>query len=84
MKTTSVADLKAHLSRYLRRVEQGEEIVVTSHRHPVARLLPVEPSALLRASPAARPWTDWNKIRGVKPLKPVDPVALLLEDRARR
>ncbi len=37
---TSVRELKDHLSDYLRRVQQGEEIVVTSHNRPVAKLVP--------------------------------------------
>jgi len=38
---TSVRELKDHLSDYLRRVQQGEEIVVTSHSRPVAKLVPL-------------------------------------------
>lgn len=36
----SVRELKSHLSQYLKRVRAGEDVVITSHRHPVARLLP--------------------------------------------
>lgn len=42
MKKTSVADLKARLSEYLERVEQGERIVICRHNKPVAELAPVE------------------------------------------
>jgi len=38
---TSIRDLKDHLSNYLRRVQRGEEIIVTSHRRPVVKLVPV-------------------------------------------
>jgi prevent-host-death family protein len=31
-----VAELRAHLSRYLMQVRQGAEIVVTDHGHPIA------------------------------------------------
>jgi prevent-host-death family protein len=41
MKTAAVAELKARLSRYLRRVKAGEEILVTERNVPVARLTPV-------------------------------------------
>lgn len=37
----TVRELKNHLSEYLRRAEAGEEIIVTSRKRPVARLLPV-------------------------------------------
>ena len=46
MKTAPVARLKAELSRYLRLVKSGEEILVTEHRVPVARLVPIEPGEL--------------------------------------
>jgi len=37
---TSIRDLKNHLSQYLRRAQRGEEIIVTSHNRPVAKLIP--------------------------------------------
>ena len=37
----SVRDLRQHLSRYLRRVERGERLVVTERRRPVALLGPL-------------------------------------------
>lgn len=36
-----VAELKARLSAYLDKVKAGEEVVVTEHGRPVARLVPV-------------------------------------------
>lgn len=33
--------LKSNLSGYLEAVKNGKEIIVTSHRHPIARLIPV-------------------------------------------
>jgi prevent-host-death family protein len=41
MEHVSVRDLRQHLSRYLRRVEQGEHLVVTERRRPVAMLGPL-------------------------------------------
>ncbi len=37
-----IADLKAHLSQYLKRVESGEEIIVADRGRPVARLVPTK------------------------------------------
>ena len=37
----SVRDLKEHLSHYLRAVQAGEAVLVTSHNRPVARIEPV-------------------------------------------
>jgi prevent-host-death family protein len=36
-----IRELRAHLSRYVERVKDGEEIVVTEHGRPVARLVPL-------------------------------------------
>jgi prevent-host-death family protein len=37
-----IRELRASLSRYVERVKQGEEITVTEHGRPVARLVPLE------------------------------------------
>jgi prevent-host-death family protein len=42
MNDVSVRDLKNSLSQYLRRVQDGEEIIVVSRRRPVARLSPLQ------------------------------------------
>jgi prevent-host-death family protein len=42
MGTFNVHDAKTHLSRLLRRVEAGEEIVIARGGRPVARLVSVE------------------------------------------
>ncbi len=39
----AVRELKDHLSEYLKRAKNGEELVVTSHGKPVARLAPLAP-----------------------------------------
>jgi prevent-host-death family protein len=41
MDTVSVRELRQHLSRYLRRVAEGERLVVTERRRPVAILGPL-------------------------------------------
>ena len=77
MKTAAVAELKAHLSRYLSRVKAGEEILVTERRVPVARLVPVAPGAeglqelrdlerqgLIRLGTGALPKGFWKLARG--------------------
>ncbi len=42
MKPVNVHEAKTHFSRLLRRVEQGEEMVIARGGRPVARLVPVE------------------------------------------
>src|SRR5207249_2445457 len=44
MKTISVSEAKARLSYWLRRVRGGEAVVIESHGHPVARLVPAAAS----------------------------------------
>lgn len=46
MSQVGVRELKNQLSRYLKRVQEGEEIIVTDHGRSVARLLPVITSDL--------------------------------------
>lgn len=73
-----VRDLKARLSEYLRRVSQGQTVIITDHGRPVGRLSPVDQpleerlKALQDAGLVA-----WN---GQK-LKPVPPAAVNRSDR---
>ncbi|HXO42378.1 MAG TPA: type II toxin-antitoxin system prevent-host-death family antitoxin [Thermoanaerobaculia bacterium] len=41
MRTTGVTELKASLSEMLARVKSGEEILITEHGRPIARLMPL-------------------------------------------
>ena len=83
MESVSVATLKSRLSYYLQAVKKGREIMVTSHDHPVARLLPLEkrPPAF-EVIPAAKPIASLRKVKGIK--LEFDPVDYLLEDRRSR
>ena len=55
-----IRDLKDRLSEYLRLVSEGEEVVITLHKRPVARIVPVgdvpesEADAIARLN--ALPW----------------------------
>jgi prevent-host-death family protein len=56
MVTVSLAQAKAHLSELLDKVETGEDVVITRHGRPVARLsaaappkLPLRPLSAFRA-----------------------------------
>lgn len=83
MTTVNVATLKEKLSHYLARVQKGEEITVTSHRHPVARLMPTD-APREHIIPATRPVKDLLKIKGVKCRGSVSAVEMLIADRRRR
>jgi len=41
MRSTNIADLRNHLTRYLREVRSGEEIVVLDRRRPIAKIVPL-------------------------------------------
>ena len=49
MSQVGVRELKDRLSGYLKRVQSGEEIVVTERGRSVARIVPVKTSSLQRA-----------------------------------
>lgn len=49
MTEIGVAELRQDASRWLRRVEQGETIVVTNHGRPVAQLGPITATSGLAA-----------------------------------
>jgi prevent-host-death family protein len=79
MKTIGVAELKAHLSRELRRVAMGESILVTDHSRPIAVLRPL-PSGL----PLAQAATEPLKLPDVSPLIASDPLDYLEAERGDR
>ena len=41
MHTVGAFEAKTHFSALLERVEKGEQIVVTKHGHPVAKIVPI-------------------------------------------
>lgn len=52
MTEVGVHEAKTHLSRLLRRVAAGEEIVITSGGRPAARLVPIKPQERIFGSEA--------------------------------
>jgi len=83
MLTVNVATLKEKLSHYLGLVKNGQEVVVTSHRHPVARILPSASSSAQIIEPS-RPVKDVLKVKGVRRRPSISAVDTLLADRRRR
>lgn len=90
MATAGVRDLKNNLSRYLRRVAEGERILVTDHGRVVAELSPPTlqrrralPSGAIRAPlEPGHPFADWPKGEGIE-LPPGTAAQLIDEDRGR-
>jgi len=48
----SIKDLKNNLSAYIKKVQLGEELIITLHHHAVAKLVPITEEAVAE--------TDWN------------------------
>jgi antitoxin (DNA-binding transcriptional repressor) of toxin-antitoxin stability system len=78
-----LSDALKKLSNHLGLVREGQEVLVTSHRHRVARILPAAaPDA--QVTEPSRPVKDLKKIKGIKPRHLVSAAKRLLEDRRRR
>lgn len=77
-----IAELKSHLSSYLKRVRSGEEITVTERDTPVARILPFKKDKeTLVLIPAKEPWKTLSNMVIPPALPGIDSLKLLLEDR---
>jgi len=83
MESVNVATLKQKLSEYLRRVEEGDEIDVTSHRRHIARLIPA-PGFGARVRGPIQPLTRLRAIRGVTARPGFSAVESLATDRRAR
>ena len=80
----SVAVLKQKLSNYLHLVEEGEELVVTAHRRPVARVIPHADTGQRIRTPI-RPPRILARLKGIRlALSGRTAVDTLLEERVRR
>jgi prevent-host-death family protein len=67
--TVGVGELRQNLSKYLRRVEHGERLVVTDRNRPIAELGPVSRGGTLdrliaegKVIPPSRPALDFTPI----------------------
>lgn len=37
----SISEVKSHFSKYLKLIQEGETVIITSHQHPIAQLVPL-------------------------------------------
>ena len=87
MKTVNVAELKSHLSHYLRLVQKGERVVVTHRDQPVAELVPRRKKQLTvwerlaAVGKCTLPTRSLKGLRFSKLLKPVPIQKILAEVR---
>jgi prevent-host-death family protein len=78
MEHVSVRELRQHLSRYLRRVEKGEHLLVTERRRPVAMLGPLPENAdildlMIATGEATAPIGDLLELADPRPAPPGAP-----------
>jgi len=85
MRSVKIAELKDHLSRELRAVERGAEVVVTDRDRPIARIVPMgpaEPTIVVR--PAGRAFAPFRRKRFSPARWASSSTELLLEERQGR
>lgn len=77
-----VAELKAHLSAYLKKVREGQTLIVHDRDTPIARIEPITALEGLIVRKATKRWEDikWP----ARPKKKTDSLAVLLELRKDR
>jgi len=44
MLSVGIRELKTNLSKYLKRIKQGETLIITEHGKPIGRIIPEGPS----------------------------------------
>jgi prevent-host-death family protein len=80
MKPVGIAELKAHLSRYVHAVRKGETVTVLDRKEPVARIVPIV--AGRRALQTQRATRLLRDVALPPPLPGrIDSLAALLEER---
>jgi prevent-host-death family protein len=82
MKRVGIAELKAHLSEFLRSVRAGRTLTVLDRDTPVARIVPYQAVAPIEIRRATRKASTLRLPPA--PSAPTDSLAVLLDDRASR
>ena len=63
-----IAELKAHLSEYVRAAQKGKEVVIKDRETEVAKIVPIrERSLAFRVIPASRPSKGIDDMAGFRP-----------------
>lgn len=84
MTKVKIAEFKSRLSKYLRQVRMGGEVVVMDRDTPIARVVPIETltkKQKLIIRPAKGSLKDWAKLSIPPALPGVDSLQALLADR---
>ena len=75
MTTLGAFEAKTHLASLLERVERGEEISITKHGRPVARLVPAARTSSVRVQEVIAKLKHSRKGRRLAPLRAKDLIA---------
>ena len=82
-----VRDLRNNLSRYLAGVREGDEVIVTDHGRPVARIISIDAStdrlAELVAAGLVKPASRRTRIAPAERIKPKGSVSDLVAEQRR-
>lgn len=85
METVKIAELRNRLSEFLRAVEKGVEVVVTDRDRPIARIVPVRPSARqIRIRPPKHPFATVRDKHYLPANWKINSTELLLQERQQR
>jgi prevent-host-death family protein len=74
MRSANIADLRNHLTRYLKEVRAGQEIIIRDRQLPIAKIVPLAPdgdaedsalvaAGLMRRAERALPASFWRACR---------------------
>ena len=74
MESIGLFEAKTHLSELIARAERGEEVVITRHNKPVARLVP------MGREPAENPLRQLAALEGLQAFEPIELPGLTLAD----
>ena len=66
MESIGLFEAKTHLSELIARAERGEEVVITRHNKPVARLVP------MGRAPGTDPQRQLSALQGLQAFEPID------------
>lgn len=85
--TVKVGEFRNKLSRYLKKVREGREIVITDRETPIGRVIPYKKNKSEEILTIQEPPEGYEGLAKLSfpPIScPIDPVELLLEDRKKR
>ena len=87
MTRVKISEFKARLSEYIRRAQNGEEIIVCDRENPIGVFQVFEDTMVnpdIKVRPPLIPDLDFTKIKRTKPKKKIDVLKALADTRGDR